>query len=226
MHPKRVVIIANGDLEDLDFYQRLIKADDFIVCVDGGSGHALDLGLKPDLVIGDLDSLRADDQVKIKQLKPQLIKHPAAKDKSDLELAIDKAVEMQPDQILIIGALGGARADHAFVNLLLLHFPLSHDIPACIVDRRQEIRLVKSEVVIEGSTGDYLSLFSLVAESSGIFTEGLKYPLRGGSLYFASTLGLSNELAESRAKITITSGLLLVIRTRVIGGFDVQGIDQ
>ncbi len=222
---KRAVIIANGDLVDLDFYRSLLKDDDLIICVNGGSGHALALGLYPDLIIGDLDSLKPDDRQKIEQLNPRIIKHPSAKDKSDLELAIDEAVEMQPEQILIIGALGGARADHAFINLLLLQIPLHHGIPARILDQMQEIILVEDEVFIDGNTGDYLSLFSLTAETSGIFTEGLKYPLQGESLYFASTLGLSNELAGPQATITINSGLLLAIKTRVPGRCDVQGID-
>lgn len=214
---KRAVIIANGDLEAVDFYRSLLKDDDLIICVNGGSGHALVLGLKPDLVIGDLDSLLPDDQKKIEKLSPRLLKHPSAKDKSDLELAIDKAVEMQPGQILIIGALGGARADHAFINLLLLQIPLRQGIPARIVDHKQEIFLAKTEIVIEGNAGEYLSLFSLTAETSGIFTEGLKYPLQGESLYFASTLGLSNELTDNQVKIIVKSGLLLVIKTRVTG---------
>ncbi len=222
MHRKRAVIIANGDLEALDFYRNLLKDDDLIICVNGGSGHALVLGLKPDLVIGDLDSLKTDDRHKIEQLNPIIIKHPSVKDKSDLELAIDRAVEMQPDQILIIGALGGARVDHTFINLLLLQIPLQHNIPARIIDQSQEIFLVKDEAFIDGNVGDYLSLFSLTAETSGIFTEGgLKYPLQGESLYFASTLGLSNELTDNQVKIIIKSGLLLVIKTRRIGEFDV-----
>lgn len=212
MISKRVVIIANGDLEDLNYYRCIIKPDDYIVCVNGGLGYALALDLKPDLVIGDLDSLKPDDHKKIEALNPLLIKYPPAKDKSDLELAIDKTVEMQPEEIVIVGALGGQRADHAFVNILLLYIPLCRDIPARIVDRSQEIQLVDNKLSIEGEPGDYLSLFSITAETSGIITEGLKFPLQGESLSFASTLGLSNEFINTRAKITVKSGLLLAIK--------------
>ncbi len=210
---KRVVIIANGDLKDLGFYQNLVDDDDLILCVNGGSAHALDLGLKPDLVIGDLDSLQAADREKIDQMKVQLITSPSEKDKSDLELAVDHAVGLKPDEILIIGALGGKRFDHAFINVLLLDIPLRQEVPARIVDENQEIFLAREEIVLSGEKGNYLSLFALTDKVCGIVTEGLKYALNNESLYFASTRGLSNELTASQAKISFRSGLLLVVKT-------------
>ncbi len=213
MSVKRVVIIANGDLKDLKFYRDLFKPDDYIICVNGGTGHALALGYKPDLVIGDLDSLAPDHKRELEQSESQIISHPREKDASDLELAVDYAIAMQPAEILIIGALGGKRIDHAYINLLLLYKPLCSDIPACIIDEYQEIYLLKDKFVIEGDPGDCLSLFTLTSESCGIVTEGLQFPLKNENLHFASTRGLSNILTASRAKITIDSGLLLVIKT-------------
>lgn len=212
MSGRRTVIIANGDLGDVCFYKDFLKADDFVICVNGGTKHALALGIKPDLVIGDLDSLQPGDMLLIEELGPGLIRHPAAKEKSDLELAVDRAVEMKPPEIVIIGALGGKRADHAFINLLLLSIPLLQGIAARIVDDRQEIRMINSGAEIKGRPGDYLSLFSLTDESCGIETKGLKFPLKRESLHFASTRGLSNELTAPQALITMESGCLLVIR--------------
>lgn len=221
MSTKRVIVVANGDFEDLAFYTNLVKTDDFIICVNGGCGYALAMGLKPDLVIGDMDSLNPDDQEKILQLDPKLIKHPSVKDKSDLELAIDRAVEMKPGEIVIIGALGGVRADHAFINMLLLYIPMQHNIPARIVDRNQDIFLIKDKMIINGKSGDYFSLFALTGEAGGITTEGLRYPLKEGTLHFASTLGLSNELTGSKAAVSLERGLLLAIHHRKAG----TGID-
>ena len=217
MSIQRVIVVAHGDLEDLAFYKNLVKAGDFIICVNGGCGYALSMGIKPDLVIGDMDSLKPGDQEKIRKQDPRLIKHPSAKDKSDLELAIDKAVEMKPGEILIIGALGGERADHAFINMLLLYIPYQHNIPARIIDRNQDVFMIKGEAIIEGKSGDYFSLFSLTGKAEGIITEGLKYPLHGGTLYFASTLGLSNEFVGSKASVYVEKGLLLAIHNRKQG---------
>lgn len=213
MVTKRVVIIANGDLADLEFYRGMFRAGDYIICVNGGTGYALALGIKPDLIIGDLDSLAPEDKRALERLETQIIMHPKEKDASDLELAVDHAVLLQPVEILIIGALGGKRIDHAYINLLLLYKPLLSGIPAVIIDEYQEVALVKDELIIEGNPGDCLSLFTLTPETNGIVTEGLQYPLKNEILHFASTRGLSNILTVSRAKITIDSGLLLVIRT-------------
>ncbi len=216
MLSKRVVIIAHGDLKDLSFYQNLIRDNDLILCVNGGTGHALALGLKPDLVIGDLDSLRVTDREKIDQFKTQLIRHPSEKDKSDLELALDHAVSLQPSEILIIGALGGARFEHAFINVLLLDIPLRKSIPARIIEERQEILMARKEAVLSGAEGDYLSLFALTEEVCGIITVGLKYPLNNESLFYASSRGLSNELTAPQVKVSFQSGLLLAVKTHAI----------
>lgn len=214
MDQKRVIVVANGELEDQAFYRKLVKEDDFLICVNGGCGYALAMELKPDLVIGDMDSLKPEDKKELEIIDPHIIKHPSIKDKSDLELAIDKAVDMKPQEIVIIGALGGERFDHAFVNVLLLEIPLKYSIPARIVDRNQEVFLIKERATVEGSSGNYFSLFALTEEAKGIETEGLKYPLRNGSLYFASTLGLSNELVGMKAEISLKEGLLLAIHNK------------
>jgi len=212
MSSKRVVIIANGTLSNLDYHRSLLKGDDYFICINGGAVHAFNLGIKPDLVLGDLDSLQPGEREKLVRLDLELIEYPSAKEKSDLELALDKAVKIKPQEIMIIGALGGKRADHFFANLLLLLVPLHRGIPAKIIDEFQEIRIISKELIIKGSPGDYLSLFALTPETGGISTEGLKFPLDNDSLKFASTLGLSNEFAASSARITLQSGLLLVIK--------------
>ncbi len=214
MDLKRVIVVANGELEDQAFYKKLVKADDFLICVNGGCGYALAMELKPNLVIGDMDSLKPEDKKELEKLDLHTIKHPSIKDKSDLELAIDKAVEMKPQEIVIIGALGGERFDHAFVNVLLLEIPLKFSIPARIVDRNQEVFLIKDRAIVEGGSGNYFSLFALTEEAKGIETKGLKYPLRHGSLDFASTLGLSNELVGMKAEVSLKKGLLLAIHNK------------
>ncbi len=215
MKYQRVVLIANGDLKETAFYQGILKDTDYVICVNGGSIHALALGVKPHLLIGDLDSIPVETRKKILKQKPALIEHPPEKDKSDLELALDHAVSMQPAEILIIGALGGARSDHAFINLLLLQIPLRSAIPARIIDERQEIMLAGNKTVIKGKPGDLLSLFALTDQVDGITTVNLKYPLVNETLHFASTRGLSNELLASSAEVNIASGLLLLVKTTV-----------
>lgn len=212
MSSGRIVIIAGGDINDPVFYKKLVNEDDYIICVNGGSRHALDIGLKPDLLIGDLDSLSETVREKILKSDPEIISHPPEKDNSDLELALDYAVREKPSEIIIFGALGGKRAEHFFINLLLLQVPLKEGIKARIVDERHEIYIAENEFEITGKPGDFLSLFALTPEVKGVTTEGLKYPLQKGTLRFGSTLGLSNEFIDSNARIFFESGMLLLIK--------------
>ena len=214
MQPKRIVIIANGDLENPGFYRDLLRADDYFICADGGSHHAMTLGLTPDLIIGDLDSIDPALLPKESGQKPQIIRYPAAKDYSDLELAVEHAVKLQPEEILIIGALGGSRVDHSLFNLMLLKLPLAAQIPARIADQDQELFMTFDRLEVVGQSGDYLSLFPLTTDVEGVITAGLKYPLHNETLQFASSRGLSNELLGDRASVTITRGILLVIKTK------------
>ncbi len=213
MKNRRVIIIANGDLKNPAYYRELIADNDYIICVNGGSIHALAIGARPDLLIGDLDSLPEIERRQIMEAKPELIEYPAAKDKSDLELAVDYAITLKPDEILIIGALGGARVDHALLNIMLLLLPLDKGIPACILDETQQIYLCRSYLKLDGDPGDYLSFFALNGNAEGVTTEGLKYHLQGEPLHFASSRGLSNEFTSSQASVSIKSGLLLAIKT-------------
>ncbi len=209
----KVIIVANGDIKDPHFYKALQQDKDYVICVNGGTAHALAIGLEPDLVLGDLDSLSAADRQAIGRFNTRFDEFPAQKEKSDLELAIERAVAMKPREILIIGALGGKRVEHLFINLLLLAIPLRHLIPASIIDETTLIRLIDRYAVVKGSPGDYLSLFALKQEATGVTTSGLKYPLTAENLSFSSTRGLSNELISSEATIEVEDGLILLIKT-------------
>ncbi len=209
---KRVIIIANGDLDDPDYYFNLIGNTDYIICVNGGSSHALAIGVRPDLLIGDLDSLPNEVRRKTMNANPELREYPAAKDKSDLELALEYALELKPDRIIILGALGGERADHGFINILLLNLCLKRNIPALIVDETHEVSLHDKSFVIDGNRGDVLSLFALSEAVHSISTKGLKYPLINEDLFFSSSRGLSNEFTAGQATVTFSTGLLLAVK--------------
>lgn len=209
---RRVVIIANGDIGSPDWCRAAIAEGDMIICADGGADHALAMGLDPDLVVGDGDSLAAPVRRRLEESGAGFLDYPAAKDHSDLELALEHAVNLEPGEIVIFGALGGSRIEHTFANIMLLVLPLQKGIPARIVDRECEITVTGSELIVKGEPGDYLSLFPLTAAAEGITTHGLLYPLNKETLYFASTRGLSNELLETEAKISLEKGLLLVVK--------------
>ena len=210
---QKVVVIANGDIGNMEFCRRQINEKDYIICADGGLRHALAMGICPHLVMGDGDSLSAGLRWELERLYLELQRFPKIdQEESDLEMALNHAVTLEPEEIVIYGALGGRRADHAFVNILLLSIPFNRGIPTKIIDGQQEIQLMEKELRIAGRKGDWLSLFALTAEVSGVTTWGLQYPLSGETLYFASSRGLSNRFTGTAARVTSEAGRLLVIK--------------
>ena len=206
----RAIIIANGQIHDGDFYRSLVAPTDLIICADGGASNAIALGLQPQVVIGDLDSLDSNLQAQLEADGCQVLAHPARKDETDLELALYYALEHGVDEILILGALGG-RIDQTLANVLLLALPGLRSIRAKILDGRQEVFLIRDEALVEGQMGDILSLLPLTEQVTGIYTEGLEYPLKNGTLYLGPARGVSNTLTTPQARVRIGQGLLLAV---------------
>ena len=214
---RRAVIIANGVAPDEATVRRWLQPEDDAVqvrllCADGGARTALAWGLRPEVVIGDMDSLDEAMQARLKAMGCRMVVYPAAKDWTDLELALRLAVEEGASEIIVMGALGG-RLDQELANLLLLFLPELEEVPARIVDDRQEISVVRGQAEIVGQAGDVVSLIPLGGDVEGIVTEGLLYPLRGERLRIGPARGVSNVMAARAARVTIQSGTLLMIHS-------------
>ncbi len=206
----KAIIIANGQIRDGDFLRSLVAPMDLVICADGGASNALALGLQPQVVIGDLDSLDGDLQAQLEAEGCKVLAYPVHKDETDLELALYYAMEHGIDEILILGALGG-RIDQTLANVLLLALPELRSVKVKIIDGRQEVFLIRDEALIEGQVGDTLSLLPLTEEVTGIYTEGLEYPLENGTLYLGPALGVSNTLTAPQARVRMGQGLLLAV---------------
>jgi thiamine pyrophosphokinase len=210
----RIIIFANGDLNDLDQVQHFLRSDDFVIAADGGAKHCQALGLVPDVIIGDFDSLEAPALDALKQSGAQVFQHPRRKDYTDLELAIRHAITLQPEETLILGALG-ARWDQTLANLLLpAAFP---DQSVRLVDGQQEIILVIGPGTrqLNGNPGDTVSLIPVQGHAHGIATLGLEYALHGETLFFGETRGISNVLINDTASIGLESGMLICVHIRL-----------
>ena len=206
----RAIIIANGQIHEGDFYRSLVAPTDLIICADGGASNAIALGLQPQVVIGDLDSLDSNLQAQLEADGCQVLAYPARKDETDLELALRYAIERGVDEILILGALGG-RIDQTLANVLLLALPELRYVKAKILGGRQEVSLIRDAALIEGQVGDTFSLLPLTEEVTGIYTEGLEYALENATLYLGPSRGISNVLTSSQARVRIDRGLLLAV---------------
>ncbi len=208
----RTIIFANGALAHPHAARALIGPGDRLIAADGGAAHCLALGLTPHLVIGDFDSIAPADLDALQRAGAQLVRHPARKDQTDLELALETAVREGATDVTILGGLGG-RWDQTLANLLLPALPWLAQARVEIADGQQIIRYLRGpgQMALNGHPGDTLSLIALGAGAQGITTTGLEYPLTGGSLQPGSTLGISNTFTGPQATITLDSGLLIIL---------------
>ena len=208
--PMRIIIFANGTLPNLEKARSLLRPDDFILCADGGTRHALALGLTPNVIVGDMDSL--PENFRVADFSGEFVLFPKDKNETDLELAINHALTLNPDQILILAALGG-RMDQTLANIALLSNSslVTHNLR--ITDGVEEIFFCRDEAKVTGRSGDIVSLIPWQGEVNGVFTENLRWHLHYETLYPEKTRGISNEMTADVATVSITSGLLLVVHT-------------
>lgn len=210
---QRILIFANGDLPDLTKARALMHPDDYIICADGGTRHALALEIKPNLIIGDMDSTEKSQLQKLKAEGVEIERFPRDKNETDLELAINRAVEMNPNQLIIVAALGG-RLDQTLANIALLADSLHASRDIRLDDGVEEIFFCRTQAQIHGRSGDIVSLIPWGSSVAGIQTQNLKWPLKDETLYPDKTRGVSNELIAGSASVQIRSGLLLIVHRR------------
>lgn len=212
--PTRAVIFANGTLPDPEPARRLIDSSCLLIAADGGTRHALSLGLTPAIIIGDLDSLLSADRQQAERLGTRFLQHPADKDETDLELALDYAVGQGCTEIVILAALGG-RLDQTLANLSLLTDPCLDGLDLRLDDGVEEAFFVRGRREVRGAAGDLISLLPWGGPAGGIRTRGLRWPLAGETLQPHKTRGVSNEMLGPSALIELETGLLLVIHRRL-----------
>ena len=212
----RAVIFANGNISDGHSTLAVIHEGDLLIAADGGARHCRLLGLTPDYVIGDFDSIDPQQMEDLKTKGTQFIIYPRDKDQTDLELALIFATSKGAQEIHLLGLLGG-RIDQTLANLLLLTREEWHSTRLSISDGPDFAYLLRSgeHLTIQGKPGDTISLIPLSLSAIGITTHNLRWELNKSTLKFGSTLGISNEMLQPIAYIEIADGQLLVIHRKV-----------
>lgn len=207
---KRCIIIANGDISDYNWHKSQLRETDFIVCADGGTRHAVLMGIVPNVVLGDFDSLSSEVKCALSETKCQFYEYPEEKDMTDTELALKYCLERNPEEVILLGALG-TRFDHSLASVLLLSGVSSH-IGVKVVNEQNEIMILKEKLYLHGSPGDIVSIIPLSKDLNGVSTRGLKYMLRNETLCLGTSRSVSNEMVGAEALIEIKEGVALVIR--------------
>jgi thiamine pyrophosphokinase len=205
----RAVLVASGEPHPGD--ERWLRGADLVVAVDGGAAWLARRGVRPDALVGDLDSVAPELVTRLEADGVAIERHPTAKDSSDTELALAYALRHGAGEVDIIGAFGGPRVDHELANVLLLNTPLES---ADVRLRRGAATLTAvrggSEIEIGGSPGTVVSLLAIGGDADGISTAGLRFPLGDETLPTGSSRGLSNVVIEAPAKVRLRRGTLLV----------------
>jgi thiamine pyrophosphokinase len=209
--PMEVVIVASGDLPPGS--AAVLAAAELVIAADGGAAGADRLGRRPDIIVGDLDSAEPALIERLGRAGSRVERHPTDKETSDAALAVEAARTAGATRVVLLGALGGERADHAVANLLLLAAPSLAGLDARIVHGPDRIRLLSggAELVLEGAPGDLVTLLPATGTAHGVATSGLRWALDGADLPVGTTRGLSNEVVEAPASVRLRSGSLFVI---------------
>jgi thiamine pyrophosphokinase len=214
----RIVVVASGALAPDD--EVWLGGADLVIAADGGAAALDRLGRRPDRLVGDLDSA---DPALVRRLAAsgttRIHRHPADKEASDTELAVEAAIAEGADLIDLLGATGGDRLDHELSNLLLLTDPALAGIGLRAVAGGTIVRAIRGgeRVALDGSVGDLVTLLPVGGDASGVTTTGLRWALSAATLRMGRSRGLSNVIAEAGASVRLDAGVLLVVETESRG---------
>ena len=218
-----VLVFANGELAAGDWVWATLARAEVVIAADGGLRHLLALARRPDVLIGDLDSLPPGIVAETApEVAGAIVRYPREKDETDLELALLYAVDRYPEaEVIILGGTGG-RLDHLLANVLILAHPRLRGRPIRFLDDRQSAWLVAADAApgaagapgattIAGAPGDIVSLLPLGGPAHVTATSGLRWPLRDEWLAFGPARGVSNEMTAETATVRLDQGALLCV---------------
>lgn len=209
----KIVISASGGFDPTPAIRDCLDQADLIIAADGGAAHLHRLGICPQVIIGDLDSITDEIRQFFRHRDVPFLSHPPKKDQTDMELCLAHALEQGASEITFLGATGH-RLDHTLANMFLLKRLDDAGVEGRILDAHNEIRLVSRSLSLKGNPGEILSLVPVSDRVTGITLEGFEYPLENATLCMGSARGVSNRFLGGAASIAIASGLALAVRSR------------
>lgn len=209
---RAVIVLTGGDPVDPAIAPNL-PGGALVVAADSGLAQAVRLGLKVHLAVGDFDSVEPETLVAAAAQGCRIERHPVAKDQTDLELGLLAARSLGAEAVVVVGGSGG-RLDHLLANALALAGPalVGVAVEAWMGPARLHVARPDLPVVLDGRSGELVTLLALGGPAREVRTEGLRYPLVADELRPGSTRGVSNEMVDGVARIALGGGVLLVVR--------------
>lgn len=207
-----VLIFANGSIEEGEWLQDCLQQASVVIAADGGYRHLRALGVRPNILVGDLDSVPPDALTELESNGTQILRFAEDKDETDLELALLHAAATIDARICVVGALGG-RLDQTLANILLLAHPGLVNRDVRLVSCYQQAWLIRDESRIVGRAGDRLSLIPIGGDARIGATQNLAWELANEELIFGQTRGVSNVMTADWASVSVSEGCVLCVHT-------------
>lgn len=205
-------VIAGGVFPSEETLKKYLTDIDYLICADSGANSINKLEIKPDILVGDFDSIDKKVIEKLEKAECEILKFPPEKNYTDTELALSILMEKGCNHIVLLGCTGG-RMDHFMANLILLKKCMIKNIKSVMIDDYNEIRMINKNVTIEGKKGDYFSLYSYGDKVEGLSIDGAKYPLSNYTLENSDGLVTSNEFLGDKVQISLIKGELILIKS-------------
>lgn len=213
----KYVIISGGHMDDVFALEYLNRNKyDCMIAADSGMNFLHRNRIVPDIIAGDFDSVDDDSLDEFSSLPDvEILRLNPIKDDTDTEFVIREAIRRGAKEITVLGATG-TRLDHVMANVYLLGIGLEESVQIQLVDAHNRIRMTSDRLEIpkKNQFGDFVSVLPVRGDAKGVTLTGMKYPLQDADINCFSSLGISNEIVEDSAKISVKNGTLLVIESR------------
>ncbi len=212
----KVIIVSGGSVTG-EFIKKFYQAGDKVIAVDKGLESVLSLGLTPEVIIGDFDSVEAGAESFLASYEGKLIRLNPVKDDTDTEAALDYCIAHYLGNAVILLGATGTRFDHTLANVYLLGKAKAAGLDCMIVDTHNRMRLLVDEEFIlkkEDQYGSFISLLPIGGDVFGVSISGVKYPLCDATLHTFSSLGVSNEILSSECHICTKAGTVLLVESK------------
>lgn len=204
---QRCIIFCAGERGEIDFE---LHHDDFVICCDAGFKAACEMGIEPDLIMGDFDSYseKLPDGI-------ETMRFPVEKDDTDSMLAVREGLKRGYREFVLLFPLGG-RLDHTYANIQTLAFLLEHGAEGILIGPRDTVRLLRNgTLTLDRKENKTFSLFAFMGTAKGVSLSGMQYSLDNAEVTEAFPIGLGNHILEPQGIVTVTDGTLLIIESEI-----------
>jgi len=207
-----VLIVSGGDAPPKRLLKSRAKAAELVIAADRGGWYCWKTGIRPGLVIGDMDSLPHHVLDDFASLGVEILRLEPDKDATDTQVALEEAIRRGARTIEILGAVG-TRFDHSLANVHLLALAQEKGVEACILSGRQRLFLIHGAYELRDAQGCTISFLPLDSEVRGISLSGFAFGLKDADMALGRPYGVSNVVREPVARICVGHGRLLAVVT-------------